>query len=134
MSLITQESFDEEIASLCSDPLYPKFNLNTAEYALIRRIGRVSISIGRRLGEIYDKLPRLVASIAFNIPLDKIAPKLDGKLELDTSLPFNLVTQENRDHISEVVQRHIGEKPYNGIGIEVRYNFNPNDSARLRKM
>src|SRR5690606_12444668 len=33
-----------------------------------------------------------------------------------------------------VVQRDIGDLAgAKGIGIEIRYNFNPNDSARLRK-
>ena len=52
-------NFDSELASLSSDPVYPKFHFHSAAYVNIRFMGRMSISIGRRLGEIYDKVPRL---------------------------------------------------------------------------
>ncbi len=129
----SKESFEKELSDLSSDSIYSKFNLNTREYALIRKMGRISISIGRRLGEIYDKLPRLIASSAFNIPIEEIAPKIGGKLELDTCIAFSSISMADQAHVIAVTNKHTGEKPKKGIGIEVRYNFNPNDSARLRK-
>jgi hypothetical protein len=128
-----ETSFKAEVEDLKGDPIYSKFGLDTIEYALIRKMGRISISIGRRLGEIYDKIPRLIAQNAFNIPEDRIAPKMGGKLELDTCLLFSIISDEDKQHIFTVANKYIGKNPENGIGIEIRYNFNPNDSARLRK-
>lgn len=129
----SKSSFDAEISDLKGDPLYPKFGLDTMEYALIRKMGRISISVGRRLGEIYDKIPRLIAQNAFNIPEDKIAPKMGGKIELDTCLSYDIISNEDKRHISSIVERYVKKTPTSGVGIEIRYNFNPNDSARLRK-
>lgn len=126
-------AFEKEISKLKSDPIYSKFHLACEEYALIRLMGRLSVSIGRRLGEIYDKIPRLIAQTAFDIPPNKIAPKMGGKLELDTCLPFDIISSNNKRHIVKVLKKYIQKQYQNGVGIEVRYNFNPNDSARLRK-
>jgi len=130
----SKSSFESEIEALKNDSLYPKFAMATGEYVLIRFMGRMSISIGRRIGEIYDKIPRLIAQKVFDIPTDRIAPKMGGKLELDTCLPFDIISDHGRNHIAEVVKKYIKTSPAkNGIGIEIRYNFNPNDSSRLRK-
>ena len=128
-----QEAFNIEINALKSDSLYKNFHLASKEYALIRLMGRISVSIGRRLGEIYDKIPRLIAQYAFDIPEDRIAPKMGGKLELDICLPFDVINQRNRQHINEVIKKYADNQYKNGVGIEIRYNFNPNDSSRLRK-
>ncbi len=129
----SEKSFSKEIASLKSDPIYSKFHLASQEYALIRLMGRISVSIGRRLGEIYDKLPRIIAQSVFKIPPDKISPKMGGKLELDTCLPFNCLSDRDKKHVQKIVKKYASKQHEKGIGIEIRYNFNPNDSARLRK-
>lgn len=128
-----EKSFKAEIRDLESNSLYSKFGLASKEYALIRKVGRISISVGRRLGEIYDKIPRLIAQNAFNIPENKIAPKMGGKLILDTCISFDVIDAENRKHVINVTKNHTKRTPKNGVGIEIRYNFNPNDSSRLRK-
>jgi hypothetical protein len=130
----SEASFSEELASLKKDPIYTKFHLDTAEYVLIRLMGRVSISIGRRLGEIYDKLPRFIAQAKFNLTKEQVAPKLEGKFQLDICIPWAHVTPQEKVSAKETLQRYkISENKSNGLGIEIRYNFNPNDSARLRK-
>lgn len=129
----SENSFIKEINSPKSDPIYPKFHLASQEYALIRLMGRISVSIGRRLGEIYDKLPRIIAQSVFKIPSDQIAPKMGGKLELDTCLPFKCLSNEDKKHVQKVVKKYTNKQYEKGVGIEIRYNFNPNDSARLRK-
>lgn len=126
-------SFEVELSSLKGDPIYPKFHLATDEYTLIRLMGRVSVSIGRRLGEIYDKIPRLIAKTVYNIPLDRIAPKMGGKLELDICLPFGIISKQDKAYVTAVTAQYTRDIGKNGLGIEVRYNFNPNDIARLRK-
>ena len=96
-------------------------------------MGRMSISIGRRLGEIYDKIPRFVAAARFNIPEEAVAPMMEN-LELDIGLRFAQVSPPDAQHIKEIIQKFTGKPAIgDGIGIEIRYNFNPNDSARLRK-
>ncbi len=130
----SKESFEREIADLDSDPVYNTFYLNCAEYAFIRKFGRISISIGRRLGEIYDKIPRYIAQIVFEIPENKIAPKMRGKIELDTCLPFEYLSATDKDKVISKTKEFCGNiEIKNGVGIEIRYNFNPNDSSRLRK-
>jgi hypothetical protein len=57
----SESNLEKELIALTNDPVYSKFHLATADYVLIRLMGRMSISIGRRLGEIYDKLPRIAA-------------------------------------------------------------------------
>jgi len=47
-------SFQHELSRFRGDPVYSRFTFDRPEYVLIRFMGRVSISIGRRLGEIYD--------------------------------------------------------------------------------
>ena len=126
-------SFDLELRKLQGDSIYEKFALARPEYVLIRLMGRMSISIGRRLGELYDKIPRFVASARFNLSPDEVAPKLN-KLELDIGLKFSQLSSEDVGHVKRVVRQHLQNlEANNGIGIEIRYNFNPNDSARLRK-
>jgi acyl carrier protein phosphodiesterase len=127
------ESFVKEIDDLTNDPVYRDFGLGSPDYALIRKVGRISISIGRRLGEIYDKIPRVIAQNAFDLVPEQVAPILGGKLELDTCIDFSLLRDTDRQHSQNVLQQFLGIKNDNGIGIEIRYNFNPNDSSRLRK-
>ncbi len=126
-------NFDKELAALKSDPVYSKFAFDVPEYVMVRLIGRMSISIGRRLGEIYDKLPRYVASARFNIDPEAVAEKFNG-LELDIGLRFDLLSQQDRDELANILTPHLDSiEGFSGLGIEIRYNFNPNDSARLRK-
>ncbi|RFS18666.1 hypothetical protein DVR12_27365 [Chitinophaga silvatica] len=128
----SQENYEKELLSLTGDPVYSKFSFNQAEYVLIRFMGRISISVGRRLGEIYDKVPRYAAAARFNLTPVQIAPTIDG-LELDIALNFSEVPESEVVHIKEVFKKYFDGIPANGIGIEIRYNFNPNDSSRLRK-
>jgi len=129
----TKSNFDSELAGLQSDPVYSKFAFDCPEYVLIRLMGRISISVGRRLGEIYDKVPRYAASVRFNLPPEKIAPKFD-RLELDVGLNFSDINEADKNHITDVFNKYLnGNNILNGLGIEIRYNFNPNDSSRLRK-
>ena len=97
-------------------------------------MGRLSISIGRRLGEIYDKMPRFVAQGRFNLEAEDVAPKMGGKLELDVCIPLVKLIPEDQKHVAAVVPKYIPKaKSCSGVAIEIRYNFNPNDSSRLRK-
>ncbi len=129
----SKANFDAELAALRGDPLYPKFNFDTPDYVNIRFMGRVSISIGRRLGEIYDKIPRRLAIEKYGITRQQVAPKFGG-LELDVGLRFSEVRLDDARHIADVCKKYLGEEIRNdGVGIEIRYNFNPNDSSRLRK-
>lgn len=128
-------NYNKELAELTSDSLYPRFNFATAEYVNIRFIGRMSISIGRRLGEIYDKIPRFLVGARFNLEPKVVAPKIE-KLELDICLEFERLEDANRSSVYAELAKifpdtDFGE--YLGLGIEIRYNFNPNDSSRLRK-
>jgi len=126
-------SFDNELADLKGDPLYPKFNLDTPAYVNIRFMGRVSISIGRRFDEIYDKIPRRLAIEKYGITQQQVAEKFGG-LELDVGLRYSNLKNIDAAFISKVCKKHINENiSTDGIGIEIRYNFNPNDSSRLRK-
>lgn len=126
-------NFNKELASLTDDPVYAKFHLATPDYVLIRLMGRMSVSIGRRLGEIYDKIPRIAAQARYGLPREKVVAKYDG-LELDVQLRSTDLSDEDRVHLSNVCNEHLRTPlAETGIGIEIRYNFNPNDSARLRK-
>jgi hypothetical protein len=132
-SEFSETSFHEELHELRSDPVYPKFGFDTADYVLVRFMGRVSISIGRRLGEIYDKIPRFVAAARFNLKPEQVAPKIHN-LELDIGLRYSQLSDDDRVSVAKVVKKtFIKCIDRTGIGIEIRYNFNPNDSARLRK-
>lgn len=127
------ENFEAELAALNSDPIYPKFHFNSPDYVNIRLMGRMSISIGRRLGEIYDKVPRLLAAARYKLTPKQVAPKF-GKLELDIGLVFSQISAADKAFIQATCAKHLGIQPQgNGLGIEIRYNFNPNDSSRLRK-
>lgn len=129
----SKKSFDAELAALNSDPIYPKFHFNTAAYVNIRFMGRMSISIGRRLGEIYDKVPRLLAAARYNITPAQVAPKF-GVMELDIGLRFSELSKEDSEYVQDTCETHTTVRPAEeGIGIEIRYNFNPNDSSRPRK-
>jgi len=129
----SKENFDAELAALKSDPLYPKFNFDTPDYVNIRFLGRVSISIGRRLGEIYDKIPRWLAIEKYGITQKQVAPKFGG-LELDVGLLFSNIQKDDAKYVADVCKKFLGEEiKTDGVGIEIRYNFNPNDSSRLRK-
>lgn len=129
----SSENHGKELKELQGDSLYPKFAFDRPEYVLVRLMGRMSISIGRRLGEIYDKIPRFVAAARFNIPEETVAPMMEN-LELDIGLRFAQVSLPDAQHIKEIILKFAGKPAIgDGIGIEIRYNFNPNDSARLRK-
>lgn len=129
-----KENFDKELDGLSVDPVYAKFHLATPEYVFIRLMGRMSVSIGRRLGEIYDKIPRFAAQGRYKLRRDQVVTKLGG-LEIDIRLLFSDLDEEDRHHLYDVASGHLGIDPnaFSGLGIEVRYNFNPNDSSRLRK-
>ena len=127
-----QSSFERELSELSSDPVYPKFGLDCPEYALVRLTGRMSISIGRRLGEIYDKLPRQIACDRFGLEPEQIAEIFAG-LELDLGLRYEFLSSRDAKHIARTIAHCGGNGREAGVGIEIRYNFNPNDSARLRK-
>jgi|GEM_PF-1190981 hypothetical protein len=127
-----KESYDEELAKLAGDPVYAKFAFDCPEYVLVRLMGRMSISVGRRLGEIYDKLPRFVAAARFDVAPEQVAEKFNG-LELDIGLRYALLSQPDCDHVRSVLASYGADGTETGVGIEIRYNFNPNDSARLRK-
>ena len=129
----SENSFKHELKQLVTDPIYPKFALDSDEYVFIRLIGRMSISIGRRLGEIYDKIPRFLASARFGLAPEKVAFKLNN-LELDIGLEFSDLKSEDLSHTKTIIGKYLPDcKTDTGIGIEIRYNFNPNDSSRLRK-
>lgn len=129
----SKENYDYELSNITSDPIYEKFTFNRAEYVLIRFMGRISISIGRRLGEIYDKIPRFAAVARFKLTPAQIAPKIDN-LELDIGLRFSELNEEDQQHILNIFKKFVGaDLETTGLGIEIRYNFNPNDSSRLRK-
>lgn len=128
-----EENFNNELSLLQSDPVYSKFGFAIPEYVLVRLMGRFSISIGRRLGEIYDKVPRFVTSARFNLEPSEVAPIFDG-LQLDICVPVASLSGEDNEYVSSVFTGYFPESEIrNGIGIEIRYNFNPNDSSRLRK-
>jgi hypothetical protein len=129
----SKPSYDTELAALESDPVYRTFAFDCPEYVMVRLMGRMSISIGRRLGEIYDKIPRFVASARFNVSPDQVAEKFNG-LELDIGLRFKLLSKPDQAHLAAMLKQ-FGDaaKGCTGVGIEIRYNFNPNDSSRLRK-
>lgn len=127
-----KESYDAELEKLAGDPVYAKFAFDCPEYVLVRLMGRISISIGRRLGEIYDKLPRFVASARFDVAPERVAEKFNG-LELDIGLRYEFLSEQDRQHLLDVLANHGADGSETGVGIEIRYNFNPNDSARLRK-
>ena len=126
------DSYASEFESLRGDPVYRQFSFDRPEYVLIRLMGRMSISIGRRLGEIYDKLPRMAAAARFDLRMEQVVQKLSG-LELDITLRSEDLRQTDRIHIDHLLASRLGVDNSSGLAIEIRYNFNPNDSSRLRK-
>lgn len=130
----SEGAFKGELQSLMDDEVYAQFHLACEEYVLIRLMGRVSISIGRRLGEIYDKIPRLLVLARYQLEQKDVA-LVFSKLRLDIGVPFAKLSKLDLKYVSGLVQQYLGieTREAMGLGIEVRYNFNPNDSARLRK-
>lgn len=126
-------SYDSELALLSSDPIYSQFFLNSPDYVNVRLMGRISISIGRRIGEIYDKVPRILAINKYGITQEQVTPRISG-LELDVCLRVSQLLPQDAKYVSDVYKKYLNETlTANGLGIEIRYNFNPNDSSRLRK-
>lgn len=129
----SHESFHSELAALRGDPVYADLHFDCKEYVFIRLMGRVSISIGRRLGEIYDKIPRFVAASRFGLSTSEVAWSIEG-LNLDVGIDTKLLNPGDRAHAESVMRKYLRKQDaYTAMGIEIRYNFNPNDSARLRK-
>jgi hypothetical protein len=123
------------LAELEADDVYASFGFASHGYVLIRLMGRMSISIGRRLGELYDNLPKFVAAARFDLQTSDVAAKING-LNLDVCIPFALLSEDDQALARRVTAAATTvEIPDQvaGLGIEIRYNFNPNDSARLRK-
>jgi hypothetical protein len=128
--------FDKELGDLRDDPVYSLWNFDREEYVLVRKIGRISISIGRRLGDIYDKLVREAIKSRFNLTQEQVAPKFGttNLIELDARIAFNQINDVEKTRIQSIISSYCEKfDEIDGLGIEVRYNFNPNDSARLRK-
>lgn len=127
-------SFRAELQELREDPVYSAFGLAVPEYLLIRLMGRMSISVGRRLGELHDKPVRDVVVSRYGLTLDDVSPKLSG-LELDIALRFDQMQAEDVEYVRDQARAIGVDIPADrrGLGIEIRYNFNPNDSARIRK-
>jgi hypothetical protein len=130
----SKEAYDIEMGALLVDPVYSKFHLASADYILIRLMGRMSVSIGRRLGELYDKIPRLAAQARYRLDREKVVVKFDG-LELDVALTLADLSAGDSRHLIQTCRKHLNIqlKRFKGLATEIRYNFNPNDSARLRK-
>jgi len=128
----SDERVKQELANLRGDPIYPSFGFDTPEYVVVRLMGRISISVGRRLGDIYERLPRFAAAARFGLTEAQVAPKFAG-LELDVCLRYAELSEADQAHVKAVAESALGTTPRSGLGIEIRYNFNPNDSARLRK-
>ena len=116
-----KENFDKEIAGLSTDPVYAKFHLNTPDYVFIRLMGRMSVSIGRRLGEIYDKIPRFAAQGRYNLERNQVVTKLDG-LEIDIQLLFSDLLPDDKDYLTKIILKHlkVDHSKYTGLGIEIR--------------
>lgn len=127
-----KECYEGELSKLAGDPVYAKFAFDCPEYVLVRLMGRMSISVGRRLGEIYDKIPRFVASARFDVEPEKVAEKFNG-LELDIGLRYEFLSKDDCKFLAGILARLGADGTETGVGIEIRYNFNPNDSSRLRK-
>lgn len=127
-----KESYTEELDKLRDDPVYSSFGFDIPGYVFIRLTGRLSVSIGRRLGEIFDKMPRTLATSRFGLKREQVAERFDN-LEIDISLRYSLLSSNDQTHVMNLAKKHGATGTEQGIGIEIRYNFNPNDSARLRK-
>ena len=101
---LSAESFKHEIERLGQDPVYRAFGLASPEYALVRLMGRLSISFGRRLGEIYDKIPRFITQARFSLGHEDVAPKMGGRLELDVCVPLARLGIEDKKHVIQVAR------------------------------
>jgi hypothetical protein len=129
----SERSYERELSELDGDLVYKSFGFATPEYVLVRLMGRVSISIGRRLGEIYDKVLRELLQTKYNLLPEEVSPILSG-LRLDLCIKLEDISSENQARVARLVAEYLpGTDLQSGLGMEVRYNFNPNDSARLRK-
>jgi hypothetical protein len=131
----SERAYKKEITALSGDAVYEAFGFANPAYVLTRLVGRMSISVGRRLGEIYDKIPQIATAARFQLPMEDIVVKVHNKLLLDIRVPYERLSAADRAHAAQVVQQYtaVCTAERSGVGIEVRYNFNPNDSARLRK-
>jgi hypothetical protein len=129
---LSEKNFDKEFLNLQNDIVYRKFSFDRIEYVLIRFMGRISISIGRRLGEIYDKVPRILAAVRFNLTSSQVYQKVND-LELDLCFKFSDLAEADILHVRNLLSTRTSGVIDQGLGIEIRYNFNPNDSSRLRK-
>lgn len=129
-----EQPFKAELAQLGEDPVYSAFGLASPAYTLIRLMGRMSISVGRRLGELHDKPVREVVASRFGLTAEQVSPRLSG-LELDIGLRFEQLQPGDEEFVRERAGSTGVVVPDDsaGLGIEIRYNFNPNDSARIRK-
>jgi len=59
---------------------------------------------------------------------------INGELELDVCVPLGELSEPDAEYVRITAARHLAGANLNtGLAIEIRYNFNPNDSARLRK-
>lgn len=125
-----------ELAALESDKVYSEFGLASNGYVLIRLMGRMSISIGRRLGELYDNLPKFVAAARFGLEPADVSARISG-LNLDVCVPFGKLSRDDivlaKRAVVDALNLNAFPDEASGLGIEIRYNFNPNDSSRLRK-
>ena len=128
----SKRGYNNELMKLQGDQVYSQLSFDRPEYVLIRLMGRMSISIGRRLGEIYDKLPRIAAAERFGLSVEDVVQKL-ANLELDLTLRAETLTDTDRDHLENLLSDRFDVQLSQGVAIEIRYNFNPNDSSRLRK-
>ena len=132
---MSANAYAQELASLRGDLLYSNFGFAIPEYVLIRLMGRMSISIGRRLGEIYDKVQRFVVARRLGLSDEQATGEYGpNNLRLDIRVPMDPLNADDEEHVRTVTARHLPDLDLTGgLAIEVRYNFNPNDNARLRK-
>jgi hypothetical protein len=127
-----KDGFSEELQKLQQDELYSKWSLDSPMYVLIRLMGRMSISLGRRLGEIYDKIPRIVVAARFGLSPEEVSPTIED-LNHDIVINKSRLNRTDQASVKRVLETHFAGSEFDqGLGIEIRYNFNPNDSSRLR--
>ena len=124
---MSANAYAQEFASLRGDLLYSNFGFAIPEYVLIRRMGRMSISIGRRLGEIYDKVQRFVVARRLGLSDEQATGEYGpNDLRLDIRVPIDLLNADDEEQVRPVTERHLPDLDLTGgLAIEVRYNFNP---------